>query len=153
MTKAFWDLMDIVVTLVLLGVALPIMANVTLNLADFDYHGFDTVQDKSLIQTDAELFDSEETTTYFTKFEIAGIFIVDQALDGELSRPNVYVDLGGTTFGPYGNGSVHVWDEGGHTTGSQILSDMLGVPEGRIFRMRDYIDPGSGQKAGVVFYD
>lgn len=152
MDKLIWSIMDIVVTLVIIGLGLPVMAEVTVRTMDASYHEFDSVQEKTLLQTNAELYDDDPSTTYFTKWEVAGIYIVQQAKDGVLAYPQVWVEWGGATAGPFQNGAP-TWEEQTVDTAVTIMSNGVwaSIPNGRVLRVRDHISP-TGQKDGVIFY-
>lgn len=152
MGKLIWDIMDIVVTLIIIGLGLPVMADVTSRTTDTSYHEFESVQEKTLLQTDAELFDDDPSTTYFTKWEIAGMYLVQQAKDGVLAHPQVWIEWNGATSGPFQNGSP-TWEEQTVDTATTIMSDSVwaSIPNGRVLRIRDHIS-ATGQKDGIVFF-
>lgn len=140
MKHVIWDFADIIVTIIIICWALPIMLSSVNLVTDGPLNGFDSVQEKTLIQTRAELYGTK--ANYFSKQAIPGIFIVNQSKEGKVT---IQVEYGGTTQTIEGN-SIQKAQE-------IIASSWFkALPSGEIFAIKDMTD-GAGRRVGTVFYE
>ncbi len=140
MRESILDIIDIIATILFICLGLPIMSSSITYMTDPQYTEFESVAEKSLLDTSTEL--SANDSDYFTKHAIPAMFVVNQH---QTKKIKVAVEYHGVTTVFEGNTIPYA-------QAVTLMTEYKNIPSDATFVCKDLLN-AFGDKEGVLFYE